>query len=124
VCARLTVHAPGTAVDSWRVSPETDPTWQGLMTGGFDPTPSLVPTAPIGPPLLVLSVLGSDDTPSFNPDGSRQRPLIGRCSVEADIPVSTNPAEVLVTFDSGLGPLCEISLSGPLATAPAGTTGP
>lgn len=121
--ARLSVLAPGTAVDeAWR-PPTTDVTWSGQASGGFgEPKPA--PGSPSGRHLLVFSVLETSDVPTFGPDGSVQMRLLGRCSVEADIPAQGDPVEVTVRFPADFSSFCEIAVGGPLATALSDTTGP
>jgi hypothetical protein len=103
--ARLSVLAPGSAVDdAWR-PPDSDPWWGPDWSEGLYNTNHLNPT-PVGdlPDLasasheLVVSLLGSYDTPSFTPDGKLATDLLARCSAELGVRPTTRIVDVVVTF--------------------------
>jgi len=102
--ATLSVLEPNTDIpDAWR-PPSTDPWWgpdysQGTTGETFDPKPlgGSLAAAP-GPHRLVLSLLGSYDTPSYSPDGSRAFDLLGRCTADLEIGPDARSVDVLVTF--------------------------
>jgi hypothetical protein len=120
---RLSVLAPGTAFnDAWR-PPSSDPTWAGQASGGFGDVQTAA-TSPSGRHLLVFSVLGTSDVPTYGPDGALQTELIGRCSVEADIPAQSEPVEVVVDFSGDGSALCTIAVAGLPSTAPSDTRTP
>ena len=102
--ATLSVLAPGTAVDeAWR-PPEHDPRWLpdyrgGTTTDRFAPQPvGAVPVLTAGDHLLVVSLLGTSDVPSFHPDGSEATDLLARCSTLAGVEGDGDPMDVVVTF--------------------------
>lgn len=99
--ATMSVLEPGTVVaDAWR-PPATDPRWipDASTTDLFDPTPAgMVPALTVGRHLLVVSLLGTYDVPSYGPDGSRAFDLLSRCSAEVEVLPSAAPIEVVVTF--------------------------
>lgn len=45
-----------------------------------------------------MSLLGSSDVPSYNPDGSRALDFLGRCSTEVDVKPAETSVSVVVTF--------------------------
>ena len=114
----LSVVEPGTTLSSsWRPA-ATDPWWgpdwsPGMHATRLDPTvrgnlPSLVP----GDHTLVVSILGSSDTPSFNPDGSIATDLIGRCQTETG--VGSSATRLIVTIlltpgETGLDTSCSVA---------------
>ena len=89
--------------DAWR-PPSTDPWWgadysKGTTAETFDPKPlGGSPAAMPGPHRLVVSLLGSYDTPSYGPDGSRAFDLLGRCTADVEVPPVADGLDVLVTF--------------------------
>jgi hypothetical protein len=102
--AVLSVLEPSFSVtDAWR-PPASDPLWapdwsQGWQSDHFDPTPATpVPGLAAGRHQLIVTLLGSYDVTSFNPDGSRAFDLVGRCSTEVDVPATATAVTVLVTF--------------------------
>ena len=104
--ATLSVLDPSTVVPTdWR-PPASDPWWapdwsQGTQSDHFDSTPvTAVPGLIAGRHQLVVTLLGSYDVTSFNPDGSRAFDLVGRCSTELDIPATAASVSILVTFVS------------------------
>lgn len=100
--ATLSVLEPGTVVpDGWRPSP-TDPWWapdyKGTTAENFGPTPvNVAATAASGPHRLVVSLLGSYDTPSYAPDGSPAFDLLGRCWTDVEVP-NAGTLDVIITF--------------------------
>jgi hypothetical protein len=86
--------------DTWRPA-STDP-WWGTAHGNaetFDPEPIGGPPATTpGAHRLVMSLLGSYDTPSYAPDGSRAFDLLGRCAVDVEVVSDAGGLDVLVTF--------------------------
>jgi len=102
--ATLSVVEPSAVLsDAWR-PPSSDPWWAPDWTAGteahhFAPTPvGLVPGLSPGQHQLVVSLLGSSDVPSYNPDGSRAFDLVGRCSATVDVPATATSVSVVVTF--------------------------
>lgn len=102
--AALSVLPAGTPVTAdWRPT-ASEPWWapdyaQGTTTDRFDPTPvGSLPTIPIGQHEIVISLLGSSDVPSYNPDGSRAFDLLGRCMSNVEVGSTTSQVDVLVTF--------------------------
>jgi len=102
--ATLSVLDPNVVVtDAWR-PPSSDPWWApdwsaGTQASHFEPTPvGTVPGVSPGRHQLVVSLLGSSDVPSYNPDGGRAFDLVGRCSAEVDVPVPAEVVNILVTF--------------------------
>jgi hypothetical protein len=102
--ATLSVLAPGSAVDdAWR-PPDSDPWWgpdwsEGTNTDHLNPTPvGDLPDLAIASHALVVSLLGSYDTPSFTPDGKLATDLLARCSVELEVMPTTRIVDVVVTF--------------------------
>jgi hypothetical protein len=99
--ATLSVLEPGTVVpDGWRPSP-ADPWWapdyKGNTAENFDPTPANGPAAAApGRHRFVVSLLGSYDTPSYAPDGSRAFDLLGRCWSDVEVPTA-GILDVLIT---------------------------
>lgn len=89
--------------DAWRPA-SSDPWWgadysKGTTADTFSPDPiGGLPVAEPGPHRLVVSLLGSYDTPSYGPDGSQAFDLLGRCSADVDVPPIAAPLDVLVTF--------------------------
>ena len=101
--ATLSVLEPGTDVpDAWR-PPPSDPWWgaddsQGTTAQTFDPKPLGGSPATIpGLHRLVVSLLGSYDTPSYGPDGSRAFDLLSRCTTDVVVPAAGG-LDVLITF--------------------------
>jgi hypothetical protein len=99
--AVLSVVPAGTEVEAvWR-PPDTDPWWapDGPSSEGFDPKPvGGIPTLAPGGNRLIISLLGSYDTPSYDPDGSIATDLLSRCSIDIDLDPAAGPVEVQVTF--------------------------
>jgi len=102
--ATLSVLAAGSTVtDDWR-PPATDPLWgpdwtQGTSSDRFDP--KLIGTVPRLPPgayAVVVSVLGTYDTPSYRPDGSLATDLLSRCSGDIEVGQETSVVNIRVTF--------------------------
>jgi len=103
----LSVLPAGTPVgDEWR-PPTSDPFWAPDDSSGgtatqFEPTPSsALPRLPLGPHELVISLLGSYDVVSLNPDGSRALDLLGRCALDIEVTSVDQVVSVLVTFTPG-----------------------
>lgn len=102
--ATLSVLEPNTDVpEAWR-PPSTDPWWgpdhsSGTTAETFDPNPlSGSPAAAPGRHRLVVSLLGSYDTLSFAPDGSRAFDLLGRCTADVEVPPEAAGLDVILTF--------------------------
>jgi hypothetical protein len=99
--ATLSVLEPNADIpDVWRPA-ASDPWWgtDSATAETFDPKPlNGSPAAVPGPHRLVVSLLGSYDTPSYAPDGSRAFDLLGRCSADVDVPALDAGLELLVTF--------------------------
>lgn len=102
--ATLSVLGPNADIpEAWRPAP-TDPWWgaedsTGSTAGTFDPKPLAgSPAAAPGRHLLVVSLLGSYDTPSYAPDGSRAFDLLGRCVTDVEVEASAGGLRVVVTF--------------------------
>ncbi len=100
----MSVLEPGTVVsEAWR-PPASDPRWgpdysKGTTTDHLDPTPAgVLPDLAVGPHQLVVSLLGSYDTPSYAPDGTIATDLLSRCSTELNVTSATSKVSVLVTF--------------------------
>ena len=103
----LTVLPAGTTVsDAWR-PPLTDPFWAPDYSSGgtadhFGATVvGTVPKLPLGMHELVISLLGSYDVVSFNPDGSKALDLLGRCTLDVEVTSVDQVVSVLVTFMPG-----------------------
>jgi hypothetical protein len=103
----LSVLPPRTTVtDDWR-PPASDPFWppdysKGSSTDHFEPTPvGTLPRLPVGEHELVISLLGSSDVVSLNPDGSRAFDLLGRCALNVDVTSVDDVVQVKVTFTPG-----------------------
>lgn len=103
----LSVLPAGTAVnDAWR-PPPSDPFWPPDYSSGgtadhFQATASgALPRLPVGGHELVISLLGSYDVVSLNPDGSRALDLLGRCAVDVEVTSVDQVVSVLVTFTPG-----------------------
>jgi hypothetical protein len=98
----LSVVEPSTLVpDDWRPS-SADPLWtpdyRGMTATTFDPKPiGASPAAAPGAHRLVVSLLGSNDTPSYGPDGSKSTDLLGRCMTDIEVPTAGS-LDVLITF--------------------------
>jgi hypothetical protein len=92
--------------DAWR-PPTTDPVWvpdysAGGTTDHFVATPSGgTPTISPGRHLIVVSLLGSYDAPSFNPDGTVATDLLARCSTDVTAVVGSPAVSAVVTFTPG-----------------------
>lgn len=99
--AKLSVLPAGTDVgSSWRPSAE-DTGWAPAAMGDdtLDPTPYRpIPTLAPGASRLVVSLLGSYDTPSYAPDGSISTDLLARCILDVEVDPATGPVTVRVTF--------------------------
>lgn len=89
--------------DNWR-PPATDPVWvpdygnggttDHLMASPSGDPPTLTP----GRHQLIVSLLGSYDTPSLNPDGTVATDLLARCSARVSVGVGAQPLSAVVTF--------------------------
>jgi hypothetical protein len=92
--------------DDWR-PPSSDPFWAPDYSSGgtatqFEPTASSpLPRLPLGTHELVISLLGSYDVVSLNPDGSKALDLLGRCTLEVEVTSVDQVVSVLVTFTPG-----------------------
>jgi hypothetical protein len=102
--ATLSVLPAGTRVaDDWR-PPASDPWWppdysRGTSADRFDANPAgNLPRVPLGRHQLVISLLGSYDTPSFTPDGSVATDLLARCIGEVEIGPGSGAVKARVTF--------------------------
>jgi hypothetical protein len=102
--AKLSVLPAGaTVTDNWRPA-ASDPWWgadwtQGTSSDRFDPTPiGTVPRLPPGSHTILVSLLGSYDTPSYKPDGSIATDLLSRCSAEVVVGEETRIVSIRVTF--------------------------
>ena len=100
----LSVLEAGTDVpDAWRPA-DTDPSWDTHegMTGTAKPAKwSLMrgtPAATPGSHLLVISLTGSSDVVSFNPDGTIASELLARCATEVRVAPDASVVKVVVTF--------------------------
>jgi hypothetical protein len=105
--ATLSVLPAGaTVTDDWR-PPASDSFWppdysKGSGTDHFESTPvGDLPRLPVGEHELVMSLLGSSDVVSLNPDGSRALDLLGRCSLNVDVTSATEFVKVKITFTPG-----------------------
>jgi hypothetical protein len=117
--ATLSVLEPDAAVASdWRPS-SSDPQWSpdygaGTSTDHFAPKPNLtVPAVSTGRHQLVISLLGSYDTPSYGPDGSGATDLLARCTTQIDVQPSEQPLAVVVTFvpdPASFGGTCSLAV--------------
>jgi hypothetical protein len=103
----LSVVPPGTTVaDDWR-PPATDPFWppdysKGSSTDHFETIPvGTLPRLELGEHELVISLLGSSDVVSLNPDGTRALDLLGRCTLNLDVTSVSDVVQVKVTFTPG-----------------------
>lgn len=101
--ATLSVVEPSAFVpDDWRPS-SADPWWepdysQGMSAKTFDAKPiGASPAAVPGAHRLIVSLLGSYDTPSYAPDGSRVTDLLGRCTIDIEVSAAGS-LNVLITF--------------------------
>jgi hypothetical protein len=103
--AAVSVLPPDTLVDaSWRPS-VTDARWVPDYTGSVYSSDHLVaePDHPVPDlvavrQLLVVSLLGADDVPSYNPDGTVATDLLARCSSDVDAGAGMGPVVAVVTF--------------------------
>lgn len=102
--ATLSVVAAGTTVaPEWR-PPASDPRWlpddsRGTSPDRLDPVPlGALPKIPTGAHQVVVSLLGSYDTPSHAPDGSVATDLLSRCIGDVEVGPTTAVVEVRVTF--------------------------
>ena len=101
--AVLSVLEPNAAVpDSWRPA-ASDPRWfaddgKGATADRFDPKPLGSAAAAPGSHRLVMTLLGSYDTPSLGPDGKEVFSMDGRCTADVDVPGGAAGVDVLVTF--------------------------
>ena len=103
--AAISSLQPGAVVSAdWR-PPLSDPRWgpdfgsEGASPGHVDLTPlGTVPNLAIGPHRLVLSLLGSYDTPSFAADGTVATDLLARCVGDVDVMATTRTVAVVITF--------------------------
>ena len=100
----LSVMEPNADVpDAWRPAP-SDPWWgadysKGTTAETFDPKPlGGSPAARPGRHRLVISLLGSYDTPSYGPDGKQAFDLLGRCTVVVEVTPVAGGLNLLVTF--------------------------
>jgi hypothetical protein len=116
--AALSVTPAGTKVEEhWRPL-ATDPLWipDGPSTEAFDPSPvGAIPALTPGGHRLVISLLGSYDTPSFTPDGSRATDLLSRCMLDVEVDPAARPIEIQVTFTPdgvSFGGSCSIEAMG------------
>ena len=99
--ATLSVAPAGAAIEAAWLPPAGDPWWMpsGSKTETFDPAPvGAIPTLAPGAHRLVISLLGSYDTPSFNPDRSIATDLLSRCALDVDVEPAAGPVEIQVTF--------------------------
>ena len=82
----------------------SDPFWapdyeKGFSTDHFSQTPTGdLPSLSPGRHRLVVSLLGSSDTPSINPDGSWAFDALGRCTSDVDVRPDTTAIRLVVTF--------------------------
>lgn len=115
--AALSVTPAGTKVEEdWR-PPATDPWWIPMPNSEtFDPTPvGTIPRLAPGGHRLVISLLGSYDTPSYGPDGSIARDLLSRCTLDIDVDPADGRVEVQITFTQdgvSFGGSCSIEAVG------------
>jgi hypothetical protein len=115
--AALSVTPAGTNVEEvWR-PPATDPWWSPVPNSEtFDPSPfGEIPTLAPGGQRLVISLLGSYDTPSYAPDGSIARDLLSRCTLDVDVEPADGSVEIQVTFTPdgvSFGGTCSIEAVG------------
>jgi hypothetical protein len=100
------LDAGASAPAGWR-PPDTDPTWypddrdhdrDGRSPIGPDPVRGMPVLAP-GRHRVVVSLLGSYDTPSYNPDGTVASDLLGRCAADVEVAVGDPPVPITVSFD-------------------------
>ena len=100
----LSVLEPGADVpDSWQ-PPVTDPMWDP-RGGGMEAVEgthwTLLRGSPVtaaGRHLLVVSLTGSSDVPSYGPDGTIARDLLGRCTTEVDVAPDAQGLDIVVAF--------------------------
>lgn len=90
--------------DSWR-PPATDPVWVPDYSNGWSTTDHFVSTPAGGQPvlssgrrLIVVSLLGTYDTPSLNPDGTWATDLLSRCTAPVDVSEGSSALSAVVTF--------------------------
>ena len=97
--ATLSVLPPDTPVaDDWR-SPSSDPWWPPDGAGSLALAPvGALPTIPLGRHRVVVSLVGSYDTPSYKPDGSIATDLLSRCIGDFDVRPETDVVTVRITF--------------------------
>jgi hypothetical protein len=102
--------------------PKSDPRWLpdytiGYTTDHLSPTTvDRAPTLEPGAHLLVVSLLGSSDVPSFDPSGNEVRDIVARCSVPIDVDAGIERLSAVVTFvpaDSGSVATCSIKVVAP-----------
>lgn len=118
----LSVLEPGTELAaSWRPA-AGDASW---ATRGDDMQPvggrrwTLLRGSPAAGPgrhLVVISLIGTSDLVSYNPDGSVATELLGRCAATLDVAPDAEAVEVLVTFESeasSTAATCRVEVSGP-----------
>jgi hypothetical protein len=110
----VSVLAPDAEVGrAWR-PPDTDPSWVADMSGHLQPTPvGELPFLEIGRHLVVVSLLGTNDTPSYNPDGTRATDLLARCTATVEVRAGSGPIAAVVTFPpdgSSFGGRCSIRI--------------
>ena len=99
------LDADASVADAWR-PPVTDPVWapdyRGTNADHFMPTPvGAMPILTPGVHKVVVSLLGSSDAVSFNPDGSVATDLLARCSAIIEVRAGSSPLKAVVTFAEG-----------------------
>jgi len=120
--ARVSVLPPDAEVsEPWR-PPDTDPVWipdadDGTTTADhLSATPAgNAPMLAPGAHLVVVSLLGSYDTPSFDAAGHAATDLLARCSTPVDAVAGSDRISAVVTFVPGdnFAGTCSIRVEAP-----------
>ena len=94
----LSVFEAGAEVpDDWRRA-DNDPWWSSSGRGATWTLLGGVPAVAPGQHQLVISLIGSSDVASRNPDGTVASELMGRCTAEVDVALDATSLDIVVRF--------------------------
>jgi hypothetical protein len=121
--AVVSVVPDGTLIDAgWRPS-DTDPAWFAIDQDGtamdhFHDAPDSggLPALAAGRQVVVVSLLGSYDVPSYDASGRVARDLRARCSAPLDVAPASAPIRAVITFvpgGAGFDATCSIRIQAP-----------